>query len=276
MKNRSIRHLAAVATFATIAAGAISPADVSAQALSDDWQYRGFVYLWMPTITANATFSNGTTADSELKFHKIFNHLKMAGMGSLEAQKGRWGAFTDVIYLNLGGTKATTHNLNVDGVPVPVEADVTANLGIKAWVWTLAGTYRIKAEPTYTFDVLAGARMLWLQPTLNFGVTTSVGPLAGPQREGSLEVTGRHWDGIVGGKGRVAFGDERKWFVPYYVDAGTGQSKFTWQGMTGVGYAFSWGEVVANWRYLDYKMKSSDKLQDLTINGPLLGVAFSW
>jgi len=276
MKNRSIRQLAAAATFASIAAGAFSPTCVSAQTLSDEWKYRALVYLWAPTISGSATFSNGTTADFDMKFHTIFDHLKMAGMGSIEAQKGRWGGFTDLIYLNLGGTKATTRNLSIGGVPVPAEADITANAGIKAWVWTLAGSYRIQAEPASTFDVLAGARMLWLQPTLNFGITTNVGPLAGPQREGSLEVTGRHWDGIIGGKGRVAFGDDRKWFMPYYVDVGTGQSEFTWQGMAGVGYAFPWGEVVATWRYLDYSMKSSDKLQDLTINGPLFGVAFSW
>jgi len=118
--------------------------------------------------------------------------------------------------------------------------------------------------------------MLWRQPTLNFGVTTNVGPIAGPQRTGSLEVTGRNWDAIVGAKGRAGFGANREWFVPYYVDVGTGQSQLTWQIAGGLGYAFSWGEVVGMWRYLDYNTKSGHTLNDLTINGPLLGVAFSW
>jgi hypothetical protein len=144
----------------------------------------------------------------------------MAGMGSIEAQKGRWGAFTDVIYMNVGGTKATTRNLTVEGAPLPVDADITANAGIKSWIWTLAGSYRIQAEPDSTFDVFGGARMLWLQPTLNFGVTTSTGPLAGPQRTGSLEVTGRNWDAIVGAKGRASFGANREWFIPYYSTSG--------------------------------------------------------
>jgi hypothetical protein len=117
--------------------------------------------------------------------------------------------------------------------------------------------------------------MLWLQPTLDFGVTTSVGPLAGPQRTGSLETTGRNWDAIVGVKGRAGFGAIGEWFIPYYVDGGAGQSKFTWQGMTGIGYAFPWGDLIATWRYLDYDTKADRKLDGLTINGPLVGVAFS-
>ena len=30
------------------------------------------------------------------------------------------------------------------------------------------------------------------------------------------------WDGIIGAKGRLALGANRQWFVPYYVDVGTG------------------------------------------------------
>jgi hypothetical protein len=274
-RNRSAIR-AAIATILTIFGESLSLSSASAQTLSDEWKFRAMVYMWMPEISGGANFPNGTTADFDVKFHTIFDHLKMAGMGSIEAQKGRWGAFTDILYMNLGGTKATTRNLTVDGVPVPLEADVNANVGIKAWIWTLAGSYRIQAEPNSTFDVFAGARMLWLQPTLSFDITTNVGPLAGPERTGSLTVTGRHWDGIIGVKGRAGFGAHREWFIPYYVDIGTGQSNITWQGALGIGYVFNWGEVVATWRYLDYNMKSSDKLQDLTINGPLIGVAFSW
>src|SRR4029450_6597263 len=101
-------------------------------------------------------------------------------------------------------------------------------------------------------------------------------PCVAPNRIGGRSVTGRNWDAIVGVKGRVNFGDNRQWFIPYYVDIGTGQSQFTWQGALGLGYGFSWGEVVATWRYLDYNTKSGHALNDLTINGPLLGVVLNW
>jgi len=103
-----------------------------------------------------------------------------------------------------------------------------------------------------------------------------VGPFAGPSRIGSRTVTEQNWDAIVGVKGRVGIGASREWFVPYYVDIGTGDSDLTWQGMVGIGYAYPWGEVVATWRYLDYSFKSSAKVDDLKMTGPLLGVAFRW
>jgi hypothetical protein len=64
--------------------------------------------------------------------------------------------------------------------------------------------------------------------------------------------------------------------VPYYVDVGTGNSNFTWQGIAGVGYAFHWGEVVAAWRYLDYNFKSGKAVEGVNFNGPAVGVAFRW
>ena len=83
--------------------------------------------MWAPQIKGSATFSGGNTTDFDIKFHTIFDNLKMAGMGSIEAQKGRWGAFTDVIYMNVGATGTRTRDGTIDGVPLPV--GVTANTG---------------------------------------------------------------------------------------------------------------------------------------------------
>jgi len=64
--------------------------------------------------------------------------------------------------------------------------------------------------------------------------------------------------------------------VPFYLDVGTGQSDLTWQGATGLGYAFGWGETLAMGRYLDYSFKSGKSLEDMNFNGPMLGVALHW
>ena len=257
-------------------AGAMVSASAAAQDLSDEWRFRAFIYLWAPQIKGSATFPGDNTADFDLKFHTIFDNLKMAGMGTLEAQKGRWGAFTDVIYMNVGATGTKTRDGTIDGVPLPVGVTANAGVGIKAWVWTLAGSYRVQSSQDLDMDVFAGARLLWLQPLLTYNFNFDVGPFAGPSRVGSRTVTEQNWDAIVGVKGRVGIGASREWFVPYYVDIGTGESDLTWQGLVGIGYAFSWGDVVASWRYLDYNFKSSSKVDDLKMNGPLLGVALRW
>lgn len=258
-------------------AGALSSGSVAAQStLSDEWKFRAVVYLWGATIKGAATFPGGNTADIDWNFRTLLDHLKMAGMGSLEAQKGPWGAFTDVLYLNLGTTKTTTRDGTINGVPLPVGVTANTGMDLKAWVWTLAGSYRVQSTTESEMDVFAGARMLTIEPTLRWNFNVDVGPFVGPSRVGSSTVKGKDWDGIIGAKGRVGFGANREWFIPYYADIGTGDSDLTWQISAGIGYSYPWGDVIATWRYLDYNFKKSSKIDDLTMNGPLLGVAFHW
>ena len=39
---------------------------------------------------------------------------------------------------------------------------------------------------------------------------------------------------------------------------------------------FGWGDVVGAWRYLRYDLKSDQAVQDLSFNGPMIGVTFRW
>jgi hypothetical protein len=158
------------------------------------------------------------------------------------------------------------------GIPAGTSADL--NLNLKGWIWTLAGQYRVAADPAWTVDVLAGARHLDLKQKLDWGISGNLGSLAASDRTGSSEVNKSLWDGIVGVKGRYAFGAERKWSEPFYLDAGTGQSDRTLQAAIGVAYAFHWGEIGAVWRYLDYKLKSGSNIQDMSLNGPMIGAVF--
>jgi hypothetical protein len=275
MSNRWNRVVVAAAA-ALFVAGALSSAGAAAQAPADEWRFGAAVYMWGPKITGTATFPGGNTADFSMSFSEILDHLKMAGMGTLEAQRGRWGAFTDVVYMNVGATRTRTRDGTIDGVPLPV--GVTANTGValKSWVWTLAGSYRVQSTAESEMDVLAGARMLTIEPTLTYDFSANVGPFVGSGRAGSRTVKGKDWNAIVGAKGRIGFGANREWFIPYYMDIGTGDSNLTWQASAGVGYAFGWGDVFATYRYLDYDFKSSSSVEDLTIKGPVLGAVFRW
>lgn len=93
---------------------------------------------------------------------------------------------------------------------------------------------------------------------------------------GSTNVSESLWDGVIGVQRQASFGANREWFVPYYLDIGTGQSDFTWQGLIGIGYHFHGGAVTAAWRYLDYKFKSGKALESFDLNGPAIGVTFRW
>jgi hypothetical protein len=116
--------------------------------------------------------------------------------------------------------------------------------------------------------------MLNIKQTLNWSLANSIPEL--PARSGEASVDATNWDAIIGLKGRYYLGAERKWFLPYYVDIGTGQSDLTWQVNGGVGYRFDWGSLFATYRYLDYQFKSGGALQSMTMSGGLIGVAFQF
>jgi len=265
-----------MASVAVLTIAAISPAIVAAQELSDQWKFRASIYGWLPDIGGSTTFPAGTGTSINVNADKILDTLKFTFMGTFEAQKGRWGAFTDVIYLDVGGSKSQTRDLTVGNVTLPAGVTADAQLDIKAWVWTLAGTYRVVSDPGFTMDVLAGARLLDVEEKLGWQFSANLGGIAPPSRTGNSELKDNVWDGIIGVKGRFAFGADREWYVPYYLDVGTGDSDLTWQGVAGIGYAFRWGELFAVWRYLDYNLKSGSKIEDVNFNGPAIGVAFRW
>lgn len=251
----------------------LAPVAAQAQAASDEWQWELGVYAWFPAIGATTAFPSGASGPSiEVDASDVIDSLKMTFMGQIEARKGQWGVWSDVVYADLGDTKDSTGDFTVGGQPVDTSARLS--LDVKSLAWTMAGIYNLSFTPENTTDLLFGARMLEMEQTLNWSLDTSIPEL--PTRGGEASVDGTNWDAIVGLKGRYFLGAERKWFLPYYADIGTGESSLTWQVNAGVGYRFDWGSTFATWRYLDYDFKSGNALQSMDMNGALVGVAFQF
>ena len=196
-------------------------------------------------------------------------------MGAFDAHKGRWGVVTDVIYLNVGDGKSGTSDFKISNIGPPATVTSDLHLGVKAWIWTLAGEYRVSQDPAWSVDLLAGGRYMDVSETLNWSISASYGPIPVPDQIGSATVSNHLLDGIVGVKGNYAFGADRKWSIPFYLDGGAGDSDHTYQAALGVGYAFQWGQVSVTYRYLDYKLKSK-QIEDVTFSGPLIGATFRW
>lgn len=254
-----------------------TPGATAAQStLSDQWKFRALVYFWGPSINTTANFPGGNTATADISLSDLLRNLKMAGMGAFEVQKGQWGAFTDVVYMNVGASNATTKDGTIDGVPLPIGATLKTTMGLKALIWTLAGSYRVQSDSGQEMDLFAGARLLSLEPTLGYSFNVDVGPFTGPGRSGSRTVKANDWDAVFGAKGRLRSASNSAWFFPYYVDIGTGDSDLTWQASGGVGYSYSWGDVLLTYRYLDYRFKQGSPLDNMSTKGPLLGVAWNW
>jgi hypothetical protein len=254
--------------------GATFPEAALAQT-SDQWKWTLVIYGYFPELGGSTTFPTGTTANITVGTSTLINNLKFAASGILEAQKGPWDLFTDVMYYDVGGSKSQTRALSIPGIPIPVGITADANLDSKLTMWTLAGGYRFVSTPDATFDLFVGARQIVLKNNLSYQLSADVGPFVGPLRQGSSELKVNNWDGIVGAKGQWSFGERREWFAPYYIDIGTGQDLLTFQTYGGLGYRFHWGELVGVWRYIDYHFAGSAG-STLTLNGPAIGVAFHW
>lgn len=268
--------LAAHAAALLCASAAMLPNTASAQT-TDAWKFDASIYLYLPSIDGTTRFpQGGGGSDVGIDSSKILDSLKTAFMGSFEARKGLWGGFTDVVYVDLGQSKSGFRDMTIGGSQLPADASANASYDLKGVAWTLAGSYRVVPDVRSPVDVFAGARMLDIKQKLDWQLSGNVGSVPLPGRAGNLEAKAQNWDAIVGVKGRVAFGAERKWFVPYYLDVGTGESDLTWQAMGGIGYAFGWGDVVGSWRHLDYKMKSGSNVEKLNFSGPALAAVFHW
>jgi hypothetical protein len=251
----------------------LAPVAAQAQAANDQWQWELGVYAWFPAIGGTTSFPSGASGPSiDVSASDVIDALKMTFMGEFEARKGQWGVWNDLVYADLGGSQKNSGDFTVDGRPVSATAKLSLN--VKSTVWTLAGIYNLDSSPENTTDLLFGARMLNLNESLSWSLATDIPEL--PTRKGKASVDGTNWDAVVGLKGRYFLGAEHKWFLPYYVDVGTGQSELTWQINAGVGYTFHWGSAFATWRYLDYEFQSGDALQSMDMNGPLIGMAFQF
>jgi len=259
--------MACAAAFACSAA-AQEPAPA---AESSATQFRATLYGWFPGVSGSTQFPSGAGGPSfSVNAKDVLNKLDMAFMGTFEVRGARWGALADWVYSDLSASRTASRDVGINGQPLP--AGVTADIGlaVKTNILTLAGTYALVETPASSFGSVVGARMLGVDQTLNWSLTS---PPLGVARSGSAALSQTNWDAILGFRGRVRFGGDLRWFVPYYADIGTGDSKLTWQALLGLGYSFGPVDVLAAWRYLDYEMKNGQPIQSLTFNGVAFGVS---
>lgn len=245
-----------------------------------DWKFRAQIYGWFPTVGGSSEFPASTGGvTTNVDFSDYMDSLQFAFMGTFEARKGRLGLLTDYIYLSLDADKAGTRDLTLTGpqgnISLPADVSAAVTVDLRGWVWSLAGTYALVATPRYEMQLLGGVRYLKIDSTLGWRLTGNVGQLPPAAASGGSTVKPDAWDGVIGAKGRIKLG-EGSWFAPYYVDIGTGQSDLTWQAMGGIGYAFSWGEVIGAYRHLDYSFGSGKRMEDLSFSGPAVSFGFRW
>jgi hypothetical protein len=272
------RNTARTATaLLAVALTGLAPVAAQAETADDAWQYDAAIYLWLPAIGGETSFpANSGGSSVDVSAEDVLDALKMAFMGTVSAKKNGWGVWSDLVYADFGEKKSGSRDFTVGNTPIPGNVNANLKYDIKTWIWTVAGTYELVKKPNYTLDVLGGVRYLDVSQTLDWSINGDISSLPPVSRDGSAEASSSLWDGIIGVKGVADLGKDHKWFIPYYLDVGTGQSDLTWQVNAGIGYRFNWGALVATWRYLDYEMDSNEPIKSVNLNGPLFGATFNW
>ena len=269
-----IRSLTISVAFSLFVLAGVSPA-----AADDSWHYSVTPYLWLPTINASLNYELPPELGDKLAIeagpNDYLTHLKFAAMVSGDARKGRYSLLTDVIYLDLANEDSTLKSVDIGGGNLPVDTNINRNTqtSLKGLTWMFAGGYTLNGNSESPVDVIAGVRYLGLDTSAKWDLTATInGPGSGQTfpRTGSISKRANLWDGIVGLRGRAKIND--RWHIPYYVDAGAGGSKLTWQAMTGVTYGYHWGDLGLVYRHLSYE--SSGTVQKLSFSGPAFSLGF--
>jgi len=246
-----------------------------AQDGSNDWHFAATIYGWFPDIGGHTNLPvNDTTIGVDIG--TILDHLKMTAQGSFEFRKGRWGGYTDIVYLDVGETNNETRNVEIGGVTSPATVTSSLEFDLKSTFVTFGGTFQLADSSSASSALLFGARLASLKQELDWEFTGNFGPITPPPLTGNRSTSTDQWDMIVGIRGQFNLGADGKWAVPYHVDMGTGDSDLTWQAVLGVSYSFGWGDIGVVWRHLDYDLESGGAFDDLNFSGPAVGAKFRW
>ena len=278
-------------TILIVSLALLAPLHVLAQEPDDDWKFSIGTYLWFPSVSGDLNYgfspsgggSPSVSIDSGSTLGDFnFSSLSLTGL----ARKGRWVIGTDIIYLDISDEVSTVSNVDLNPGSGPINI-ATSNLNkdtkssLTSWVWTLAGGYTVVQKPKLNLDAIGGFRYLGLDTETRWklkGTVTGTGPggnTATFSKSGKVKSSEDIWTGIIGARGHYRLGNDG-WFTNFYADIGGGSSAFTWQGLAGVGYAFHWGNILLDYRYLYYDQDDDELVEDLGFGGLALGVNFNF
>jgi hypothetical protein len=250
--------------FCTLLCATSVPAQTDWFESQDQWEYTGAIYLWGASLGGRTI--NGS--EVEVGFSQLVDSLEMGFMGAFEARKDDWSIFTDMIYLDFSASD--TANLSVPVGPVHVPVTTATELDQIVKILTFGGGYELYSAGNERLDMIGGVRYFDIDMDLYLALDS-----LGPGQSRTVSETPTSWNGIVGLKGRTSLGE--RWYLPYYFDIGTGESKLTWHASAGIGFqAGNAWDLWLVYRHLELELDSTRVIDKLDMSGPTLGVIYRW
>lgn len=226
--------------------------------INTKWEHTLTLYGWLPTFngTFKYTIPGNNPGDPEQEGESsALDSLDMVFMGSYEIRKERWSFLADVIYLGMSADQ----NVDLLGSKITLSSEQE----LTTWMTGFYGGYDIVESPDTKLDIIAGIRYFSLGLDVSLSLNNkeiNISPL--------VEVT----DAVVGIKGEIEI--NQNWYIPYLFDIGGGDSDLTWQAEASIGYRFSWGDILATYRYIHYEKDESGLIEDFNLYGPKIGLVF--
>ncbi|WP_250519195.1 hypothetical protein [Caballeronia sp. ATUFL_M1_KS5A] len=240
---------------------------------SDGWQFAITPYLWLPTVGGTLQFSlPGGGADASTGPYNYLQNLKFVFMLQGEARKGDWSIFADAVYLRFGRHESSVNAAN--GLFGPLNSERSFETSLRGTLIQVGGGRTVIGTSWGNVDAVLGVRYLGIKTTLDAAAMGSLSTRASLSRAVDVTQVQNIVDGFAGVRGRVLITSDGRWYLPFYLDAGAGSSKFTWQALTGVGYSMKWGDLSLTYRYLAFYGSGDQLVQTLRFNGPSVNAMF--
>lgn len=264
--NRIVKllHVSGIALAAALMFGA-APASAQSSGVSQNtWSYEFTPYLWGAGMKGDTQAGSLPTTTTDMSFSDVLDVLDFGLMGAFEARKGRWGLFTDAMYMKVSDSATVSRT---GAGPLGATLTATANVTLKQTMFAAAVMYRA-VEGKTPIDVLGGLRYnkLDIEVSADF---TLLGLAASRTRAADKD-----WvDPYLGVRVQQPLSD--RWTFVGYADVGgfgVG-SDSTYQLAGGFNYAYSKSiSAKVGYRYLNVDYDKGGFRYDMKTDGLYLGV----
>jgi len=229
---------------------------------AENWQFRLTPYAWFAGLKGDiASVPGSPSVPVDIPASDALKDTEASAMLVFEAQKGRHGFFTDLLYSDVRSKE--------DLIPA---IGLTLKSTSKTTIFTLAYAYQIYDQGGASIDLLAGGRYWDIDTTLRFGGGS--GLLAGKKVSHS-----ESWlDPAIGIKGRASLGDSRFYLAGGAALGGFGPGSDSFYEITAnIGY--QWNKSIGTtigYRLFDVNYEHNDFLYDVKQQGWQVGLTWAF
>ena len=141
------------------------------------WQFTVMPYFWAPSLNGTSTI-RGRTADVDVTFLDMVEHSQIPKdlfgvMTYLEARKGQWSFFSDLVYVRLAASRSGFRERSL-APGVSGEIAASAEASVEMFIGEAAAAYEITRFGTpgsqSAVDVYAGIRGWWQEASASLAV----------------------------------------------------------------------------------------------------------